>query len=402
MKATFCRLGDAPSGNNRNKPSATLGLGGRPLEVLVVSNVVADKYGLQVGTPALSSAGAITFGPEGILFVADNAAATIFAIHVGDDATSAEPVEVAALDTRVGSLLGVAREDVRIAGMAVHPGSQAVYLSVARGRGASEVPVLVRVTNGELAVAELADVPFAQVRLDDAPGADDDRQDIVLNRSDADSETLEIRGVTLTLTRVKLRASTITDLAWVDGTLLVAGASNEEFSSTLRAIPFPFGAAMQSSSLEIFHVSHGKYETASPIRTFIPFDGNTSVLASYTCTPVVHFPLTDLQPGAQLRGRTVAELGAMNQPLDMIAYRHDGAEYLLVCNTRHPLLKIPAVAIDGQEPLTSPTEPVGVPREELDHAGVRLMANLGADQVLMLQREATGDLALHTYSTASL
>jgi hypothetical protein len=130
--------------------------------VAVVSNVVADKYGLQVGTPALSSAGAITFGPEGILFVADSAAATIFAIQVGDDATSAEPVEVVALDTRVGSLLGVAREDVRIAGMAVHPGSQAVYLSVARGRGASQVPVLIRVTNGELAVAELVDVPFAR------------------------------------------------------------------------------------------------------------------------------------------------------------------------------------------------------------------------------------------------
>jgi hypothetical protein len=224
----------------------------------------------------------------------------------------------------------------------------------------------------------------------------------VLNRSDADSETLEIRGVTLTLTRVRLRASTITDLAWVDGTLLVAGASNEEFSSTLRVIPFPFGEAIRSSSLEIFHVSHGKYETASPIRTFIPFDGNTSVLASYTCTPVVHFTLTDLQAGAQVRGRTVAELGSMNQPLDMIAYRCEGAEYLLVCNTRHPLLKIPAAAIAGQGPLTSPTEPVGVPREELDHAGVRLMANRGADQVLMLQREATGDLALHTYSTASL
>jgi len=58
--------------------------------------------------------------------------------------------------------------------------------------------------------------------------------------------------------------------------------------------------------------------------------------------------------------------------------------------------------IAGQEPLTSQAGPSGVPREELDHAGVRLMANLGPDHVLMLQREATGDLALHTYSTASL
>lgn len=86
----------------------------------------------------------------------------------------------------------------------------------------------------------------------------------------------------------------------------------------------------------------------------------------------------------------------------MIAYRHDDAEYLLVSNTRHPLLKIPAAPIAGQEPLTSQAGPSGVPREELDHAGVRLMANLGPEHVLMLQREACGDLALHTYSTASL
>jgi hypothetical protein len=373
------------------------------VEVGAVSNVVADKYGLEVGTPALKSAGAITFGPEGILFVADSAAATVFAIDLGEQAAaSLGPVEVTALGTRLGSLLGVPREEVRICGLAVHPESQAVYLSVARGRGVAEIPVLVRLADGELAVVELAGVPFAQVSLDDAPGVEDDRQDVVLNRSGDDSETLEIRGVTLTLTRVRLRASTITDLAWVDGTLLVAGASNEEFTSTLRRIAFPFGEDVQSSSLEIFHVSHGKYETASPIRTLIPFDGNTSVLASYTCTPLVHFPLADLQPGAKATGRTVAELGSMNQPLDMIAYLYDKAEYLLVSNTRHPLLKIPAAAIAGQEPLTTPTEPVGVPREELGHTGVSLMANLGADHVLMLQREPAGDVALRSYSTASL
>ena len=241
------------------------------------------------------------------------------------------------------------------------------------------MPLLVRIEDGQIAEVELTDVPFAQIHLDDAPAADDERQDVLLDREDADSQTLEIHGITLRLTRVALRTSTITDLAWIDGTLLVAGTSNEEFSSTLRRIPFPFDEGTHSTSLEIFHVSHGKYETAAPIRTFIPFDGNTSVLASYTCTPIVHFPLADLRAGSQAKGRTVAELGSMNQPLDMIAYRHDGAEYLLVSNSRHPLLKIPAAPIADQEPLVTPSEPVGVPRVELDHAGVTLMANLGAD-----------------------
>ena len=62
-------------------------------------------------------------------------------------------------------------------------------------------------------------------------------------------------------------------MAYVDGTLVVAGMSNEEFSSTLRRIPFPFTGEVSDNNLEIFHVSHGKWETAAPIRTFVPYDG---------------------------------------------------------------------------------------------------------------------------------
>ncbi len=201
---------------------------------------------------------------------------------------------------------------------------------------------------------------------------------------------------------MKLRSSTITDLAWIDGTLLVAGASNEEFASTLRRIPFPFTGEAERNSLEIFHVSHGKYETASPIRTLVPFAGNTSVLASYTCTPLVQFSLTDLEPGALVKGRTVAELGSINQPLDLVTFTQDGTEYLLVSNTRHPLLKIRADAIVGQSALTEPTEPIGVAREELSQQGVSHMANLGTGHVVMLQRDPDGGLNLHSYATASL
>src|SRR5687767_11965510 len=116
------------------------------------------------------------------------------------------------------------------------------------------------------------------------------------------------------------RTSTVTDMAYVDGALLVAGLSNEEFSSKLRRIPFPFRDEVTDNNLEIFHVSHGQWETAAPIRTFVPYEGGRSILASYTCTPVVHFPLTDLMPGTKTVGRTVAELGAMNQPLDMVSF----------------------------------------------------------------------------------
>ncbi len=47
--------------------------------------------------------------------------------------------------------------------------------------------------------------------------------------------------------------------------------ANEEFSSQLRVVPFPFTAVDKGTSVEIYHGSHGKYETKSPIRTFAVF-----------------------------------------------------------------------------------------------------------------------------------
>jgi hypothetical protein len=364
-----------------------------------------SKYGLEVGSPDIESVGSITFGPEGILFVADNVSATIFAIDVADTGSVSEtrPIDVEHLDARLAAYLGCDRSDVVIRDMAVHPVSQTVYLSVMRGRGVDGTPLIIKVEgDGSVAEVPLDSVPFSQVDISDAPSQDDERVDGRIVVGSDEGQEFEYGGIKLRLTRDKLRTSTVTDMAWVDGLLLVAGASNEEFSSTLRRIPFPFSGEMVSNSLEIFHVSHGKYETASPIRTFVPYGGNTSVLASYTCTPVVHFSLTDLQGGTQAKGRTVAELGSMNQPLGMVSYTQDGDEYLLVSNTRHPLIKIACSDIDAQDALHEPKEPIGVPRTNLAPEGVTRMANLNGSHVLMMQRDEEGDIHLRSYSTASL
>jgi len=361
--------------------------------------------GLTGGTPHLQSAGPLLFHPEGILFAADVSAAAVFAFDVADSEVpdSAGPVDVEYLDAKLASLLGVDREDVVVRGMAVHPTSRAVYLSVARGRGADAAPALVRVSpGGELSLAELEGLSFARTTLEDPPSPDDERQDIWTDGTAETSAPYEIPGVaTLQIARVPLARSTITDMTWADGALLVAGTSNEEFTSRLRRIAFPFDGAQEASSVEIYHVDHGQYETASPIRALISFDEGRSVLATYTCTPVVHFPLSDLEPGALVRGRTVAELGPMNQPLGLVSYDHDGQEFLLVSGTRHPLLKIPAAAVANQEPLTEKLEPVGLPREALDHPGVTWMANLDRTNVVVIQHEGF-DTHLRTLQAASL
>ena len=353
----------------------------------------------------MRSIGAIAFGPEGVLFAADNASAAIFAFDVSAVTPEAAPApeRVDDLDARLGALLSCAPDDVHVGDMAVDPESGALFLSVMRGEGTDAVPVLITLAgDGGPADVPFDELPFAVVAIADAPGEDDGRREPrVVPPGEPAAETLEVRGVTLRITRDPLRTTTVTDLAFVDGTLLVAGASNEEFASSLRRVPFPFDGSAKTAALEIFHVSHGKYETHSPIRTFIPYDQGASILASYTCTPVVQFSLDELTSGDRAHGRTVAELGAMNTPLDMVSYTRDGEEHLLVANSRHPLLRLACRDVDAQEGLTAPQEPVGAPREELPHAGVLRLASTG-DRVLMLQRGDDGALSLRSYDANAL
>ncbi len=354
-----------------------------------------EKYNLEIGAPAIRSVGPLAFGPDGVMFIGDNVGAAIFAVDVGDADVDSGPqdVNLERFDSSLGSYLGCSRDDVAIRDMAVHPTSGNLYFSVMRGSGDAAVPVIIKVSNGgAISDVPLDDIAYSRYDIQDA--ADDDDPRLV--------------------TRLKLRTVTVTDMSYVDGLLLVAGTSNEEFTSTLRRIPFPFNGNADSNSLEIFHVSHGQYETAAPIRAFVPYQGNASILASYTCTPVVQFSLAEFEPGKHVMGKTVAELGSHNHPLDLISYEHEGDEYLLVCNDRHPVFKIACKDIDQQGPLTvpddsmdaSPADPVtpgvGVPRQLLPHPGVKRMANLNGSGVLMLQQDEDGNTHLHSYATDSL
>ena len=351
-------------------------------------------YGLKIGTPEVRAVGPIAFGPDDVLFVADNVRAAVFALDVADPApaaTGAGPFDVSNIDAKLASFLGCARDDVHIRGLAVHPRTHNVYLSVQRGFGDAAVPVLVRVDrlDGSIGEVSLDDVPFAELQLDDAPAPDDERVVGELGPN-PDAQELEFSGVKLLVARRPARTATVTDLAYVDGTLILAGMSNEEFASTLRRVAFPFDGNVAANSLEIFHVSHGAWETAAPIRTFVPYEGGRSILASYTCTPLVHVRLEGATPGEHVKGRTVAELGPMNQPLDIVAFTQGDEEYVLVSNSRHPLLKIRCRDIDAQEALSTPKEPVGAPREAEDLAGVSLMANLNGSHVVVLQQDQKG------------
>src|ERR1700722_14742203 len=102
---------------------------------------------LKQGKPDLKSAGPLTFGPEGILFVGDTKGAALFAIDTGDRAQVAEKrsVQVKDLAGKVAGMLGTDARQIQINDLAVNPRSGNVYLSVARGRGPDAIPVIVRI-----------------------------------------------------------------------------------------------------------------------------------------------------------------------------------------------------------------------------------------------------------------
>ena len=71
-------------------------------------------------------------------------------------------------------------------------------------------------------------------------------------------------------------------------------------------------------------------------------------------------------------------------------------------NVRHPLMKLRRTDIDQQEPLTQPSEPLGVPRDNLPQPGVSHMANLDDRFIVMLQMDEAERYHLRSYPTTEL
>jgi hypothetical protein len=340
--------------------------------------------GMKEGNPGLKSMSQLAFGPDGILFVADTKGAAVVAIATGDTkpASGAKAIKVEGINQKVAGLLGSTADNILINDMAVNPISRNVYLAVSRGRGPDAAPVLVRVKNGgELEVVALEKAKFSRGELPDAP------VEGVVGQGNRQSNP---------------RQESITDIAFFQDRVLIAGLSNEEFASTLRAIPFPFKTVANGTSVEIFHGAHGRFETRSPVRTFVPFKiGNEAhLLAAYTCTPLVQFPITDLKPGAKIKGKTVAELGNRNRPLDMIVYQKDGKDFLLLANSSRGVMKISTDNIENAESITKPVPDggkKGQPYETIEGwKGVDQLDLLDAQHAVVVRRTDAGSLDLES------
>ena len=334
------------------------------------------------GDPEIASIEELTFGPEGILFIGDTKNAAIYALDTKDveEKAAAENISIEGFDEKVAASLGTTSENIKISDMAVNPLSKTVYFSVTVTDG---TPVLLKLNGDQLENVSLKSISYSKIMLQDPVAVDaKDRRER------------------------PLRIWAISDLKYHDGKVLVSGLSNKEFGSTFRSIPFPFTDAQHFASLEIWHAAHGQFETHAPIKAFdiINLENTDYLMASYTCTPLVLFPLAELKDGVHSKGRTVAELGAGNSPLDMISYEKEGKKYFLMSNSNRPVMRIKYETIANYkdnitESVDEPYVARGVAYDNLPFPYVLQMDKLDEGNVVYIQRTADGDLVLKSRTT---
>lgn len=338
-----------------------------------------NQYGMIVGTPEIKSINALTFGPDGVLFIGDGKSATVFAVDTKDASSvdKAAQVEIKNVDEKIAALLGTEAKNITIQDIAVNPKSKNVYCAVQHSGG---TPVLLRIEGDKITPVSLKEIAFSTLALTNAPAED----------------AKDRRGESL-------RIASISDMGYADGKLLVSGLSNQEFGSTFRSIPFPFTKTQDQASLEIYHAAHAKYETMSPIRTFTTTEikGKKYLLASYTCTPLVLFPLDELKAGSHVKGRTVAEMGSGNSPLDIITLKKGNDSFLIMANSNRPVFKVRHKNLEAyQGALTTPVEEsfatAGVDFVSLPLTNVIQLDKLDDSRMVLLQRRSNGNLDLWT------
>jgi len=343
------------------------------LALVVASATVPTAARLAAPTtgPAFTTIGPLAFAPDGTLFAADRQAASIFALDLGAQASSGTPgtKDVAGIDQKIAAMLGTAVTDITIADLAVHPTSRNSFVAVMRGQGAAAQPALLRVDGaGKIDLVAFEPIKFTSITLPNPAAV-----------------STSGRGG---------RAQSVTDMALVNGRLVVAGLSNEEFASKLWSVPYPFAATDRGASVEIYHGNHGALETRSPVMAFVPYtiDNQLNIVAGYTCTPLVKFPVSSLKPGEKIVGTTIAEFGAGNQPLDLFLYKKDGKDFLLMSNSRHGVMKISTAPFGSAAPITARVGgTAGVPFEPIAAlTNVEQMDLLDAQRTIVISRGQDG------------
>jgi len=332
---------------------------------LVTSNSFAAEWGLKKGTIELKSPGLLAFGPDHILFIGDAKTATVYALDTGDYDGDASKVKVNVTDLpgRVAKALGV--KSATIKDIAVNPANGTVYVSVAMGSQGA----IVKISGDKVSAVSLKGVKTSKATLPNPP------EDKVTGQGRRQGNR---------------RLQSITYLAYHENKVYVSGLTNAKSPSSICEFAFPFVGEGNEANIEYYHGAHGRLENYSAVRAFVPFviDGKPNLLAGFTCTPLVRFPVQDMRSKMKITGTTIAELGNRNRPLDMIVYEQGGKHFLLISNSARGVMKVKTDDIGRSKGITSRVGGGGVAGQSYDTIkelkGTMQMAKLNDTHIVVL------------------
>jgi hypothetical protein len=219
---------------------------------------------LACGTQAaqVQSASKLTFGPEGVLFVADWKSSKIEALRLpGAAADAGKSFNFMDFDQSAAKALG--KGPMVLQDVVARPGTDEAYVAVTYGPRQTPA-ILVAKADGTVRKLDLTKLPSTSMKLEQTVGDDQKFWRTIPGKS-----------------------FTVTDMKWFNGKLYAAGLSNQDFSSSLRILPYPFNGKSEMVSVEMYHTLHNQIETRAPIRAmaFTQLEGKPYLLAAYLCNP---------------------------------------------------------------------------------------------------------------------
>jgi hypothetical protein len=282
----------------------------------------------------VSGANVLAFGPANILFIGDSKSAKLTAVEVSAE-TLEEPVpyNMEGIDQILAERTAMNPRDLIVQDMKVHPRSQEVYIALRLGHD-PEAKSVIAVVN-----PLKSSIDFLKLTKENSSST------VIKNPASADLVFWK---------ETPASSLTITDIDFNEGYVYIAGLTNSEFASSLRKIKYPFEGSQESvEKIEIYHAVHTQLETRAPIRTmlFDELNGESTLIASYTCTPLVTIPTGEIEEKASITGKTIAELGYGNTPIDMLMVTSQGfdgsvTKSLLVTNKNRGGTMIPFQSVE--------------------------------------------------------
>lgn len=260
------------------------------------SKVNLEKVGLE-------GANVLAFGPNNVLFIGDSKNGVLHAVETeAAEVKDPIPYNLLGIDSKIAAQLGVEPRQLVFNDMKIHPVSQEAYIAIKNGYQpeAKSLIAIVSPMGGKIRFLDISSAPHTQVSIRNKVNPE------YYFWNDIPASTLNI-----------------TDIDYHNGNVYVAGLTNGEFASNLRIIPYPFNQEQTSvKGIEMWHAVHTQMETRAPIRTmlFEELNGEPTLIASYTCTPLVTIPAAEISEGNHIKAKTIAELGFGNAPIDMVSF----------------------------------------------------------------------------------